>query len=224
MTEHNYHIQHTSYLARGRLSTMYEVGQKMLCCCYKIFTLFITFNSYFLFSSLEYISCSMYFYQFRNCIAVKERTLNCILPLSTLASRTICDTLFRQVWKHLISLQSRSEMFNSKLAFDREDKQIERILQEWIDSSLNITLRAKLLKKIFYHEFQFCLDVESNPLIENDTGDIDSYFRVWRQLFKILYHFSMKDFIIPDVKAIHVDRMYLNMEKHLMYHKGNIYI
>ena len=126
--------------------------------------------------------------------------------------------MFRQVWKHLISLQS--ELFNSKLAFDKEDKHIEQILQEWIDSSLNITMRAELLRKIFYHEFQFCPAVESNPRIQNDTGDVDAYFRVWRQLFKILYHPNMKEFIVPDVKAIHVDRMYLNMEKNLTYHKG----
>ena len=128
--------------------------------------------------------------------------------------------MFRQVWKHLISLQSRSEIFDSKLTLDREDKHIERILQEWIDSSLNITLRSELLRKIFYHEFQFCPDMESNPRIQCDTGDVDSYFRVWRQLFKILYHPSMKEFIVPGVKAIHVDRMYLNMEKHLRFHEG----
>ena len=132
--------------------------------------------------------------------------------------------MFRQVWKHLISLQSRSETFDSKLAFDQEDKRIERILQEWIDSSLNITLRSELLRKIFYHEFQFSQDVGSNPRIQNDTADVDLYFRVWRQLFKILYHLSMKEFIVPDVKTIHVDRMYLNMEKHLRYQEGITHI
>ena len=137
-----------------------------------------------------------------------------------MASNTICDTMFRQIWKHLINLQSRSETFNSKMAFDQEDQRIERILQEWIDSSLNITLRSELLRKIFYHEFQFYQEEEPNPRIQNDTGDVDSYFRVWRQLFKILYHPSMKEFIVPDVKTIHVDRMYLNMEKHLLYQEG----
>ena len=32
----------------------------------------------------------------------------------------------------------------------------------------------------------------------------------------------MKEFILPDVKSILVDRMYLKMEEHLNYHRGNV--
>ena len=90
-------------------------------------------------------------------------------------------------------------------------------MQAWIDTYLNVPLRIELLKRAFLHEFGF----ESNSIDSpNDTDCPDLYFQVWRVIFKIIYHPSMKEFILPDVKSILVDRMYLKMEEHLNYHRG----
>ena len=99
-----------------------------------------------------------------------------------------------------------------------DEMMVEDVLREWIDSSLNVTLRSELLTKIFHHEFDFSNRHEPNIEIDNDTSHVDSYFRVWRTLFKVIYHPNMKYFIIPDVKSIIVDRMYLKMQDHLKYH------
>ena len=92
-------------------------------------------------------------------------------------------------------------------------------IQVWIDTYLNVPLRIELLKRAFHHEFGF----ESKSFdLPNDTESPDLYFQVWRIIFKIIYHPAMKEFILPDVKSILVDRMYLKMEEHLNYHRGNV--
>ena len=90
-------------------------------------------------------------------------------------------------------------------------------MQEWIDTYLNVPLRIELLMRAFHHEFGFESKSSDPP---NDTECPDLYFQVWRIIFKILYHPAMKEFILPDVKSILVDRMYLKMEEHLNYHRG----
>ena len=92
-------------------------------------------------------------------------------------------------------------------------------MEAFIDAYLNVPLRIELLTRAFHHEFRF----ESTPFdLQNDTDSPDLYFQVWRIIFQILYHPSMKEFILPDVKSILVDRMYLKMEEHLNYHRGNV--
>ena len=61
-----------------------------------------------------------------------------------------------------------------------------------------------------------------DPFIEDN--DDDAYFKVWPLLFKFLYHPSMKQFNIPDFKSILIDRMYMEMEDHLVSHRGKILI
>ena len=132
---------------------------------------------------------------------------------STLLSITLkrtCDILFRQVWK----LKLEIGMENLKI----EENMVEDAMREWIDSSINLTLRSELLSKVFYHEFDFNRDTVRNEETDNDNSNVDAYFLIWRVLFKILYHPNMKTFILPDVKSIIIDRMYLKMQKHLEHH------
>ena len=122
--------------------------------------------------------------------------------LQTLAVRKVCDIIYGQIWGDL----------NCLLSVD-----LIASMQEWIDTCLNIPLRIELLRTAFLHEFGFESSSSDPP---NDTDCPDLYFQVWRVLFKIIYHPAMKEFILPDVKSILVDRMYLKMEEHLNYHRG----
>ena len=99
-----------------------------------------------------------------------------------------------------------------------EEKLIEIKMGEWIDNSLNISLRTELLTKVFYHQFDFDTKDDIEQETNSDNFHVDSYFRIWRSLFNVLYHPSMKSLVIPDVKSIIVDRMYLQMQQHLDYH------
>ena len=118
--------------------------------------------------------------------------------------------MFRQVWK----LKLNIKMENLKV----EESMIEDAMREWIDSSINLTLRSELLSKVFYHKFDFNREVDHNEEKDNDNTNVDAYFLIWRVLFKILYHPNMKSFILPDVKSIIIDRMYLKMQQHLEHH------
>ena len=119
--------------------------------------------------------------------------------LQTLAVRTVCDMIYGHIWGNLKCLLSVDLIAS---------------MQAWIDTYLNVPLRIELLRRAFLHEFGF----SSDP--PNDTDSPDLYFQVWRVIFKIIYHPAMKEFILPDVKSILVDRMYLKMEEHLNYHRG----
>ena len=99
-----------------------------------------------------------------------------------------------------------------------EESMIEDAMREWIDSSINLTLRSELLSKVFYHEFDFNRDTDRNEETDDENSNVDAYFLIWRVLFKILYHPNMKSFILPDVKSIIIDRMYLKMQQHLEHH------
>ena len=132
------------------------------------------------------------------------------MPLSTITLKRACDVLYHQVWNLQLEMSMPKDI-------NVDEMIVEGVLREWIDSNLNITLRSELLIKIFLHEFDFSNRHEPNNEMGNDTSHVDSYFRVWRTLFKIIYHPSMKFFIIPDVQSIIVDRMYLKMQDHLKY-------
>ena len=154
------------------------------------------------------------------------KTNKFVLPLSTLTLRSTCDILFRQAWENLTFLQGRRDHAESvTTTSDYDERKTVRALQEWIDSCLNMSLKAELLREIFYHEFDFSRNVGSNLHTQNAIdSSVDIYFRIWRVLFKILFHPAMKDFIIPDVKSILIDRMYLKMENHLIFHTGILLI
>ena len=137
------------------------------------------------------------------------------LTLSSIALSQICDILFSKVWK-LKLIATKSENVNA------EENEIESSIQKWIDSNLNIGLRSELLTKVFYHQFDFDNEIDPNKEIDDDNNHVDSYFTIWRALFKVLYHPSMKSLIIPDVKSIIVDRMYLKMQTHLKYHMSKL--
>ena len=137
------------------------------------------------------------------------------LPLSSIALSRICNVLFFHVWK-LKLVASKSENVNAK------ENAIENSIRKWIDINLNIGLRTELLTKVFYHQFDFDSKVDSEKEIDNDNNHVDSYFTIWRTLFKVLYHPCMKSLIIPDVKSIIVDRMYLKMQTHLNYHQSKL--
>ena len=144
----------------------------------------------------------------------------CILPLFELTLRRTCDILYRQLSKNLIFPRYKSNLFGVGSRFHGDCKDIEKDVQKWINFCLNLPIRIELLSHTFYHDFNFDLEVAENLQYHNVNSSIDAYFRIWPVLFKILYHPAMQEFIVPDVKSILIDRMYLKMEDHLVYHKG----
>ena len=126
--------------------------------------------------------------------------------LQTLAVRKVCDMIYGHIWGNMKCPLIQTDYID-----------LITSMQAWIDAYLNVPLRIELLKRAFHHEFRF----ESKSFdLQNDTDSPDLYFQVWRIIFKIIYHPAMKEFILPDVKSILVDRMYLKMEEHLNYHRG----
>ena len=108
------------------------------------------------------------------------KTNKFVLPLSTLTLRSTCDILFRQAWKNLIFLQGRRDHAESvTTTSDYDERKTVRALQEWIDSCLNMSLKAELLREIFYHEFDFSRNVSSNLQTQNAIdSSVDIYFRI----------------------------------------------
>ena len=137
------------------------------------------------------------------------------LTLSSIALNRICNILFFQVGKVKL-IASKSENIAT------EENVVESSIRNWIDSNLNIGLRTELLTKVFYHQFDFDSVIDPNTETDDENNHVDSYFTIWRTLFKVLYHPSMKSLIIPDVKSIIVDRMYLKMQTHLSYHRSKL--
>ena len=136
----------------------------------------------------------------------KIRAILTVSKLQTLTVRMLCDIIYRYIWDNL------------KCALIQTDSvDLIASMQMWIDTYLNVPLRIELLKRTFFHEFGFESKSFEPP---NDTDGTNLYFQVWRIIFQILYHPAMKEFILPDVKSILVDRMYLKMEDHLNYHRG----
>ena len=124
--------------------------------------------------------------------------------------------LYRQLSKNLVFTPFKNDLLRCDSYFNSNCEKI----QQWIDLSLNLPIRMKLLSYSFHHEFNFFQEVGPNLQHHNILSSVDAYFKSWPVVFKILYDPFMKELTIPDVKSILIDRMYLNMEKHLVYHTG----
>ena len=105
-----------------------------------------------------------------------------------------------------------------------EDERMEKwrihSLQEWLEQGLNLFVRSELLNRAFQHEFNFGNEIGMNLQRYNINSCTDAYFKVWPVIFKVLFHPAIQEFVIPDVKSILIDRMYIKMQEHLVYHTG----
>ena len=151
-----------------------------------------------------------------------------IRSLYELSLETTCDNLYCQLSRNVVFRQFHNDMAMpdemARTAIKTEDERLEKSrihsLREWLEETLNLFVRSELLNRAFQHEFNFGNEIGKNLQSYNINCCSDAYFKVWPVIFKVLFHPAMQEFVIPDVKSILIDRMYLKMEEHLVYHTG----